>query len=68
MNSFISHRLYVAAVGNEAGPAKTVRNVTPLLPPVGIATAIPLELMTPSKPMPATAAPGLRAPAPRRGS
>jgi hypothetical protein len=68
MNSFISHRLYVAAVGNEAAPAKTVRHVTPLPRPVGIATAIPLELMAVSEPTPATAAPRLRAPVPRQGS
>ncbi len=68
MNSFISHRLYVAAAGNETAPAKTSRHATPLLRPVGIATAIPLELMAESKPAPATAAPRLRAPAPRPAS
>ena len=68
MNSFISHRLYVAAVGNEAAQAKTARNVSAAQRPAGIATVIPLELIVASKPVPAAAAPALRVPAHRPGS
>ena len=68
MNSFISHRLYVEAVGNETAQVKTARNVSAAQRPVGIATVIPLELMVASKPEPAAAAPPLRAPAHRPGS
>jgi hypothetical protein len=67
MNSFISHRLYVAAVGNETVQTKTAR-AAQVQRPVGIATAIPLDLMAVAEPMPATAAPRLRAHAPRPGS
>ena len=68
MNSFISHRLYVEAVGNETAQPKTARNVSAAQRPAGIASVIPLELIVASKPVPEAAAPPLRAPAHRPGS
>jgi hypothetical protein len=46
----ISHRLFVAATGNEAKPSgKTARTENAFPPPVGVATAIPLELLKAAK-------------------
>ena len=68
MNSFISHRLYVAAVANVPNSTpKTARNEAAFTKTAGIASAIPLELMEPAKPLSATAARRLRTtPAPAR--
>ena len=61
MNSFISHRLYVAAVANvPSSTAKTARNEPGFTKTAGIASAIPLELMESAKPLPTTAARRLR--------
>ena len=60
MNSFISHRLYVAAVTNVPNSAaKPARNEAVFTKMAGIASAIPLELMETGK-APPTAARRLR--------
>ena len=46
----ISHRMLVAAAVNEDHtPAKPMRNQNAAAPPVGVATAIPLELLKAAK-------------------
>jgi|tagenome__1003787_1003787.scaffolds.fasta_scaffold15064868_1 hypothetical protein len=61
MNSFISHRLYVAAVANvPSSTGKTARNETAFTKTPGIASAIPLELMQAAKALPMTAVRRLR--------
>jgi hypothetical protein len=53
----ISHRLFVAAVGNEGStPVKTTQNQSPLATAPGCVTAIPLELLEPARPSPTPAA------------
>ncbi len=68
MNSFISHRLYAAAVASaHNSPARPARNETASARVAGIASAIPLELMEAGKPLPPTAARRLRtSPVPHR--
>ena len=56
MNSFplISHRLFVAAIGNSNGVTGSVsKNQIGHIKAAGCATAIPLELIDSSKPGPA---------------
>ena len=64
MNSlpFISHHLFVAAVGNE-GPrqGRPTRRDQPLAGPAEPATAVPLEVLDAREPMPESAARALRA-------
>ena len=61
MNSFISHRLYVAAVANvPSSTVKTARNEAAFTKTAGIASAIPLELMEAGRPVPTTGARRLR--------
>jgi hypothetical protein len=56
MNSFslISHRLFVAAIGNASGStASPSKNQNRFIKAAGCATAIPVELLGSSKPGPA---------------
>ena len=56
MNSFISHRLYAAAVTNvPQSDAKPARNAAGFAKMAGIASAIPMELMETGKEPPTTA-------------
>jgi hypothetical protein len=64
MNSlpFISHHLFVAAIGNEArAHARPTRHDRSLVGPADPASAIPLELLDGRKPLPAREARPLRA-------
>jgi len=64
MNSlpFISHHLFVAAIGNECrGPEKTARRERPLATLANQASAIALEVISARKLMPEEAAGAARA-------
>ena len=64
MNSlpFISHHLFVAAVGNEGRrQGRPTRRDRPLAGPVEQATAVPLEVLDAREPMPGSSARALRA-------
>jgi hypothetical protein len=62
MNSFISHRLFVAAIGNDGRDApKEQRNDPADRAVAPKAMAIPLELLDRSKPLPAAVTRPLRA-------
>ena len=64
MNSlpFISHHLFVAAIGNEGrAQSRPTRHDRPLAEPTNPASAIPLEVLDGRRPLPASATRPLRA-------
>jgi hypothetical protein len=62
MNTFISHRLFVAAIGHESKrPATAPQDNSSFSAAAETARAIPLEILDSSKPTPAEAMRPLRA-------